>query len=78
MNWRRGKRMTTARFFSTPEKLGGEPDAEYAYLVPKRLERLARLYDKRDLSQCFEHDPVLKSRMVAVLRRKPRAGRRRG
>lgn len=51
--------------------------AGYPLLVPRRWDRLRRYYDKYDASQDVEHSPRLSARMVAVLSRKPRAGRRR-
>lgn len=77
MKRRIAKRVTTARYYRLPRGPGDEPDAEYTFLLPHRLIRAQLYYDKYDTSQWLEHDPNLTPRMVAVLRRKPRAGRRR-
>lgn len=47
-------------------------------LAPHKWKRYREFYDKYCTVQAFEHDPRLSPRMVAVLRRKPRGGRRRG
>lgn len=69
--------MVTTRVYRVPRGPGDEPDYEYTHLLPHQLIRLQLHYGKYDTSQRMEHDPALRPRMVAVLGRKPRAGRRR-
>lgn len=77
MKRRRAKRITPVRVrIFTPE--GREIYRTDLYVVPHKWKRIRDYYDTHDTSQAFEHDPRLSLRMVAVLGRKPRAGRRRG
>ena len=57
---------------------GGQVVSTRWILAPHKWKRYHEFYDKYCTAQAMEHDPRLTSRMVAVLRRKPRAGRRRG
>ncbi len=77
MKQRIGKRTTTARVYAIGRGPGDAPAYEYTHLVPHRMMRLQRYYDKYCTDQMLEHDPRLTARMVAVLGRKPRAGRKR-
>lgn len=77
MNRRTAKRTVRVRTI----RRGSDPrTAEVSVrviLAPHKWKRLREYYDRYDTSQVFEHDPRLSARMVAVLGRKPRSGRRR-
>lgn len=71
------KRTVTVRTHQHVPGIGMEVTDVRTILAPHSWKRLDDYYCKYDTSQHMEHDPRLTARMVVVLGRKPRAGRKR-